>query len=246
MAAAGSIAGIVIGSFVAAATLRWPEGRSIVAGRSHCDYCNTALAPRDLVPIVSFIMLRGRCRHCLRPIAPRHLAIEFVAGVIGGVSLWTAPGLAGAAGAVFGWLLLALLVLDVEHFWLPNRLTLPLAALGLVAGIWLPPALADRIIGGVAGFASLTIIAAAYKALTGRIGLGGGDPRLLGAIGAWLGWIALPFVLLLAAVLGLALVGYDRFSGQIVTRHSRVPLGALLAAAAWGLWLAGPLTAWQR
>ena len=176
----------------------------------------------------------------------KRAAIECMAGVIGGVSLWAWPGAAGLSGAVFGWGLLTLLVLDAEHFWLPDRLTLPLAALGLALGVWLPPALADRAIGAVAGFASLAAIAAGYKAVTGRTGLGGGDPKLFAAIGAWLGWFALPFVLLLAAVLGFALIAHDRLSGRLVTRHSRVPLGALLAAAAWGLWLAGPITGWQR
>ncbi|NJC07129.1 prepilin peptidase [Polymorphobacter fuscus] len=143
-------------------------------------------------------------------------------------------------------MLLALLVLDVEYFWLPDRLTVPLAAMGLAAGIWLPPSVPDRLIGAAAGFASLAGIAYAYRVMTGRVGLGGGDPRLFAAIGAWLGWVALPFVLLLAASFGLALVAYDRLRGRAITRHSRIPLGALLAAAAWLLWVPGPFSVWER
>ncbi len=236
---AGLFAGLIIGSFIAALTMRWPLGRSITAGRSRCDHCNVVLAPRDLVPVISYIVLGGRCRQCARPIAPRHLAIEIVAGGIGVAAFWLHVDLAGLMSAVFGWVLLTLLVLDSEHFWLPDALTLPLAAAGLALGWWLTPSLQDRAIGAIAGFVSLWGIGRVYRAISGRNGMGGGDPKLFAAIGAWLGWLALPFVLLLAAMLGLALVGYDRASGRPVMRHSRVPLGALLAAAAWPFSLVG-------
>lgn len=240
----GIVAGLIIGSFIAALTARWPAGRSIAAGRSRCDHCDAVLTPRDLVPVISYLVLRGRCRHCHSLIAPRHLVIEIAGAGIGALALALHPDATGVAGAAFGWLLLALLVLDVEHLWLPDALTVPLLAAGLLAGLWLPPALFDRVIGAVAGFASLAGIAAGYKAATGRVGMGGGDPKLFGAIGAWLGWAVLPLVLLLAAVLGLALVLRDRLVGRAVGRQSRVPLGALLAAAAWCLWLVSPALQW--
>ncbi len=238
--AAGIGIGLAVGSFVAALTIRWPAGLSIAAGRSRCDHCGTVLAPRDLVPVASYLVLRGRCRHCGAGIAARHLAIELAAAAIGGVAFALHPDAGGVAGALFGWTLLALLVLDVEHLWLPDALTLPLVIAGMAAGIWLPPALADRAIGAAGGFASLAAIAFAYRVTTGRVGIGGGDPKLLAAIGAWLGWQALPLVLLAASLFGLALAGFDRLAGRAVTRHSEVPLGALLAAAAWAAWLAGP------
>jgi leader peptidase (prepilin peptidase)/N-methyltransferase len=240
-ALAGLCAGLIIGSFIAALTWRWPAGRSIVAGRSRCDHCDAPLSARDLVPVFSFLVLRGRCRQCGAAIAPRHLAIEVAAGLVGALALALQPGAAGVAGAGLGWALLALAILDVEHFWLPDRLTLPLLLTGLVAGVWLAPPLLDRAIGAGVGFAALAGIAAAYKARTGRDGLGGGDPRLFAAIGAWLGWAALPLVLLAAATLGLVLVGIDRLRGRPVTRHSRVAFGALLAVSAWPIWLVGPL-----
>ncbi len=238
VAALGLIAGLIFGSFIAALTQRWPQGRSIAAGRSRCDHCDTVLPARDLVPVISFIALRGRCRHCGAAIAPRHLGIEIAAAGIGVASLALHPDVAGLAIAGLGWALLLLVITDVEYFWLPDAVTLPLGLAGLAVG--LPPALSDRLIGAAAGFASLWLVAAAYKALTGRTGLGGGDPKLFAAIGAWLGWQLLPPVLLLAALLGLALVGYDRLSGRPVTRYSRVPLGAMLAAAAWPMALAAP------
>jgi leader peptidase (prepilin peptidase)/N-methyltransferase len=237
----GGLAGLIIGSFIAALTARWPQGRSIADGRSRCDSCHAVLGPSELVPVLSYLVQRGKCRHCGAAIQPRHLAIEIAAGGVGAAALAMHPGAYGVAGAVFGWALLALLVLDVEHMWLPDRLTLPLALGGLAATYALSMPLLDSLIGVAAGWASLAGIAKGYKALTGRTGMGGGDPKLFGAIGAWLGWVPLPFVLVFAAVLGLLLVLYDRLSGRPVTRYSRVPLGALLAAAAWPLWLAGPM-----
>ena len=236
------IAGLIIGSFIAALTWRWPQERSIVHGRSACDACGQVLMARDLVPLFSFLWLRGRCRHCGVAIAPRHVAIEVAASAIG-VTAWALhPDAHGIAGAIFGWALLALLVLDVEHLWLPDRLTLPLGLAGVAATLVLGRPLLDSLVGAAIGWASLAGIAALYKALTGRTGMGGGDPKLFAAIGAWLGWLALPLVLVLAAVLGLALAGYDRLSGRAVTRYSRVPLGAMLAAAAWPLWLGDVLS----
>jgi leader peptidase (prepilin peptidase)/N-methyltransferase len=237
----GGLAGLIIGSFIAALTSRRPQGRSIAAGRSCCDSCGAVLGPHELVPVISFIVQRGRCRHCGAAIPPRHLAIEIAAAGVGAASLALHPGAWGLAGAVFGWALLTLLVLDAEAMWLPDRLTIPLALAGLAATYALSMPITDSLIGAAAGWASLGGIAAAYKALTGRTGMGGGDPKLFAAIGAWLGWFLLPVVLVFAAMLGLLLVGYDRLSGRPVTRHSRVPFGALLAAAAWPLWLAGPL-----
>ncbi len=236
----GGLFGLAIGSFIAALTLRWPAGRAIAGGaRSACDACGTRLSARDLVPVASFVRLRGRCRHCGEAIAARHLWIELAAGGIGFLSLALYPDAAGAAGALFGWVLLALAVLDVEHFWLPDRLTLPLAGLGLVAGIWLAPGLVDRGIGAAVGYGGLALVAALYRAATGRHGMGGGDPRLMAAIGAWLGWTALPLVLLLGASLGLVLAALDRLRGRPVDRTTALPLGALLAVAAWPVWLAG-------
>ncbi len=231
------MAGLVFGSFIAALTQRWGEGRSIAHGRSACDSCAAPLRWFELLPVLSFALQRGRCRRCAARIPARHLAIELAAGLIGALALLAAPGAAGWAGAGFGWLLLALTVLDSEHFWLPDALTLPLLATGLAAGIWLEPSLAERAIGAAAGYASLAGIALGYRLLTRRDGMGGGDPKLLAGIGAWLGWPLLPFVVLAAALLGLTLALLDRLRGGEVGRLTRLPLGALLATAAFPAWL---------
>ena len=114
--------GAVLGSFIATLVIRWPEGRSVLKGRSHCDACDVALGPRDLVPLLSAALARGRCRSCAAVIDPRHWQIELAALGIGVLSGLAVPGYAGLAGAIFGWLLLALAALDIAEFWLPDRI----------------------------------------------------------------------------------------------------------------------------
>lgn len=241
LALAGALLGLLIGSYLATLTLRWPQGRTASTGRSACDGCARALAWYELVPLLSFAALRGRCRSCHARIARRHPIIEIAAAVIGAASLWMHPGVAGLLGAIFGWTLLTLAILDAEHFWLPDALTLPLLAAGLMLGFVADPSVVDRLIGAAAGFASLAGIGLAYRRIRGRRGLGGGDPKLFGAIGAWLGWQLLPFVLLLAALLGLISVAISLLRGRAPTGQTQVPFGAPLAVAAWALWLAAPV-----
>ena len=241
LALAGAVLGLLIGSYLATLTLRWPQGRATSTGRSACDGCARPLAWYELVPLLSFAALRGRCRTCAAPIDRRHPTIEAAAAIIGAASLWVYPDVTGLLGAIFGWALLTLAILDAEHFWLPDALTLPLLAAGLALGFVADPSLIDRLIGAAGGFASLAGIGIAYRSLRGRRGLGGGDPKLFGAIGAWLGWQALPFVLLLAALVGLISVAISLLRGRTPTAQTRVPFGAPLAVAAWAVWLVAPV-----
>ena len=237
--AALAVLGLLAGSFVAAMVVRWPAGRSVLRGRSQCDGCGGTLRPRDLVPLVSALALRGRCRDCGGAIDPVHGRIELAGAVIGAAAGFVAAGPAAFAGAVLGWLLLALAALDLRHWWLPDRLTVTLALAGLASGAaGVMPDLGERAIGGLAGFASLWLIGAGYRLLRGREGMGGGDPKLFGAIGLWLGWRMLPGVLLLASVLGLGWVAWRAIRGRRMGAADALPFGALLALAAYPAWLA--------
>ena len=140
--------------------------------------------------------------------------------------------------AILGWWLFLLAALDLEREWLPDRLTWPLLGAGLVAA-WggFGPPLESRLIGAAAGFASLFLIARLYRAMRGREGLGGGDPKLLAAVGAWLGWMQLPFVLVGAGLLGLAALLLRRLRGEAIAATDRLPLGTLMALAAWPIWI---------
>lgn len=234
--AAGGVLGLIAGSFLALLTWRWPQGLAI-SGRSRCDACGAVLGPLELVPILSFLAQRGRCRACGAAIAPRHLAIELAAAAIGAALLWRWPGMDGLALAVAGWWLLALIVLDAEHQWLPDALTLPLIPLGLLVP---GPPLPERLWGAGLGFAGLWLVGAVYRHWRGHDGLGGGDPKLLAGLGAMLGVWALPLLISAAAGVGLGLAGWDAMRGRTVTATTRLPFGALLAGVALiGLWI-GP------
>lgn len=233
----GAMSGLIAGSFIATLVIRWPQARGM-GGRSACDACGRVLGIRDLIPVLSWAFARGKCRTCGARIDWRHPAIEMLAALIGAVALFAQPGFEGAAGALFGWQLLALAALDVEHFWLPDWFTGVLAVSGLaigVAGIGVDRS--SRLIGGVAGFAVLFAIGWIYKRVRGRDGLGGGDPKLLGAIGCWLGWQALPYVLVGASMAGLLVAFGMMVRGRDVVATTRLPLGALMAVAAFPLWL---------
>ena len=143
---AGALLGLIAGSFIALVTWRWPQGRP-PTGRSTCDHCGAALGALELVPLLSFLWQRGRCRHCGAAIAPRHIGIELAAAAIGGALLWRVPGASGLLVALAGWWLLALIVLDAEHFWLPDLLTLPLIPLALLVP---GPPIAERLWGASA------------------------------------------------------------------------------------------------
>lgn len=229
--------GAVSGSFIATIAIRWPAGQSALAGRSMCDGCGRTLTALELVPLVSFVLLRGRCRTCGTRIAPGHIATELLGAGIGIVAGLVAPGWEGVAGAACGWVLLALGAIDLAVFWLPDALTAVLAVVALAGGVaGLGADLEARLIGGVAGFGVLWLTAAGYRRVRGRIGLGGGDPKLFGAIGLWLGWRALPQVLLIASVAGLAIVLVLALLGRRMMATDRLPLGTLLAGAAFLCW----------
>ncbi len=237
-AAAGLLLGLLAGSFLAAALIRWSEGRSLVRGRSHCDSCAAPLRAHELVPVLSFLAQSGRCRRCGAAIDRRHLAVELAAGMVGLVALLAHPLPLGLVTALLGWWLLLIALLDLERQWLPDRLTLPLIPLGLAAA-WggFGPPLPERLAGAAIGWAALVLIAWLYRRLRGRDGMGGGDPKLFAAIGAWVGAWQLPVILLAAGALGLAAMLLMRLRGEAVTAATRLPLGSLMALAAWPAWL---------
>jgi leader peptidase (prepilin peptidase)/N-methyltransferase len=225
--------GAASGSFLALVSLRYPRGEAFALGRSACSTCGRTLGPLDLVPILSFALLRGRCRTCKAPIERRYPVVEAMAAVIGAASALFIPGWQALAAALLGWWLLLLAMLDLEHYWLPNRLTYPLILFGLCAtALFTPALLLHHLTGAAVGFLLLWGVAALYRALRGRHGLGGGDAKLFAAAGAWLGWYDLPLVLLGAAGTALAasLVLHSRKPDFLA---KRLPFGTFLAPAIW-------------
>ncbi len=163
-----------------------------------------------------------------------------------GIGVWAALAqpspLAAVLTALLGWQLLLIAAIDAEHFCLPDQLTLPLLATGGLAAVLLDQtAPLDALIGAAAGFSALWLLAFVYRRLRGREGLGDGDPFLLAAGGAWVGWMGLPSVLLWASAAGLSLVGARLLVGNRVTATDRLPFGPCLAAGIWLTWMLGPL-----
>ena len=233
------LVGAVIGSFIGLLSLRLPMGEPVAMSRSRCSGCSRTLGAADLLPLLSFALFRGRCRTCASPIDRRYPLIELASLAIGVISALIYSNEQALAAAVLGWWLLLLALLDLEHFWLPDRLTYPLVALGLGSAAYSGiPALHDSAIGAAAGFLVFAGIALAYRRLRGREGLGGGDWKLFAAGGAWVGWAALPLILLAAAISGLlaALLLHSRKPDLLA---QQLPFGVFLAPAIWIVYLAG-------
>ncbi len=229
------------GSFLGVLVARLPRGetawRSVVTGRSACEACGHTLGARDLVPVLSFLALRGRCRFCAAPIARMHLWIEFASlGVAcSAMAFGERDGLLWA-GCALGWTLLALGWIDAACLRLPDALTLPLILAGLAEAAWLEPqGVNDRAMAAAAGYLFFRVLAWGYRRLRGREGLGQGDAKLLAAAGAWVGLAALPLVLLASSLAGLAWA----LRRGVPDGNVRVPFGPFLAAGIWAVWLAG-------
>lgn len=201
---------------------------------SCCPACRTPLRVRDNVPVISFLLLRGRCAHCGKPISRRYPIVEVLGAIIALflVSTLDAP-LAVFGAAVFSFALLALLFIDLEHYLLPDLVTLPLMWCGLlinIGGTFID--LPSAVIGAATGYLLLWSVFHLFRLVTGKEGLGYGDFKLVAAIGAWLGWQMLPLVILLASVVGAA-VGAVYLAASRRGRDHPIPFGPFLAGAGW-------------
>lgn len=239
LAVALGMAGLIVGSFLGLVSLRMPAGRDVVAGRSRCGGCDRALTWRDLVPVASYVSSRGRCRTCGSAIPGRYPVLELAAWAVGVWSALDATTIVGAVvSAVLGWQLLLIATVDLEHLWLPDRLTLPLLATGLMAAALIEPhTIAAATLGAIIGFVAMWSFGFVYRQLRGRDGLGGGDPILFAAGGAWVGWQDLPLSLLIASLAAISLLVARRMSGHAVTADYRASFGPPLAVGFWITWI---------
>ena len=231
-----------IGSFLGVVISRVEAPRDILWGRSACPHCGVRLAPRDLVPVVSWIAARGCCRHCTHALGLFYPAVELAALAIALWSAFLATGAAAWVSDLLGWALLALAVIDARHFLLPDFLTLPLVPLGLAANALLDPEnLPAAAIGAAVGFLAIIAIRQLYWWWRQREGIGLGDAKLLAAAGAWVGWPGLPSVVLIAALVALASTLIRHLPRGSLSPTERVPFGSSLCFGIWIVWLYGPL-----
>jgi leader peptidase (prepilin peptidase)/N-methyltransferase len=231
-----------VGSFVGVVSARFERPLTILFGRSACPGCRRPLGVPDLVPLLSWLVAGGCCRHCGGTISLRYPAIECAAIVIAAWAAAAAPAESLWASVVLGWGLLALVVTDLESYTLPDFLTLPLLIVGLgEAWGWGDTALADRGLGAFCGIGFILLVRFVYWRVRRVEGIGLGDAKLLGVAGAWIGWEGLPTVLFLAAVSALLVVPLRTRRFGKVSLTERVPFGAYLCFATWVVWLHGPL-----
>ena len=214
----------------------------LIRPRSRCPQCATPVSAHHNIPLLSYLLLAGRCAHCGVAIPRRYPLIEVLGGVMGGLAAWhfahgpdanTVLWLARALlGAVYGWSLLALAFIDLDTKLLPDSITQPLLWLGLACGFFglFAGDLASAVLGAMAGYLSLWLIYWLFKLVTGKEGMGYGDFKLLAAVGAWLGWQALPAVILISSVIGAA-VGITMIVTGLTKRSEPMPFGPFLAGA---------------
>jgi len=257
-----TVMSLAIGSFLNVVIHRLPKmlerqwrdelselnGQEVAAGprynlmvpRSACPACGHAIGALENVPLISYLALRGKCAGCKARISPRYPLVEALTGVLSGYIAWR-YGFTWQTLAllVFVWSMIALAFIDLDTFYLPDDITLPLVWAGLLAnmgGLFVD--LQSAVIGAIAGYLALWMVFWGYKLATGKDGMGYGDFKLLAAIGAWLGWKMLPVVILLSSLVG-AIVGISLI---VFARHGRnvpIPFGPYLVlggliALFWG------------
>jgi len=209
--------------------------------RSACPNCKAPITALQNIPVVSWLVLRGRCASCKAKISPRYPLVELATGVLSAWVAWHFGfGAPAACALLVTWTLIALTGIDIDHQLLPDNITLPLmwagllaaVAIGPVAGAALPVSPQDALIGAAAGYISLWLVFHAFKLVTGKEGMGYGDFKLFAALGAWLGWKVLPMVIVLSAATG-AVLGILMIVLRGRDRRAPMPFGPYLAAAGW-------------
>jgi leader peptidase (prepilin peptidase)/N-methyltransferase len=214
---------------------------SLSTPRSACPNCKAPITAWQNVPIVSWLVLRGRCASCKTKISVRYPLVELATGVLSAWVAWHFGfGMPAACALLVTWSLIALTGIDIDHQLLPDNITLPLMWAGLVAAVAIGPSLGaalpvspkDAVIGAAAGYLSLWLVFHAFKLVTGKEGMGYGDFKLFAALGAWLGWKLLPLVIILSAATG-AVLGISMIALRGRDRSAPMPFGPYLAAAGW-------------
>jgi len=205
---------------------------NLMVPRSACPHCGHQITALENIPVVSWLVLGGKCRKCKAPISPRYPVVELVTGLVSALLVWTfGSGLAGLGTLLFAYLLIAMTCIDYDTKLLPDDLTYPLLWAGLlinINGTFVP--LQDAVIGAAAGYLVLWAVYWLFKLVTGKEGMGYGDFKLLAALGAWLGWAMLPTIILLSSVVG-AFVGIGLIVVAKRGRDNPIPFGPYLAAA---------------
>jgi len=206
----------------------------IVFSRSRCTKCGHSIRASENIPLLSYILLGGKCSSCKARISPRYPLIELGTAVLFTLTIWHfGLNLQGLTALLLTAFLIALAGIDTDHQLLPDNMTIPLMWAGILISFWsVHTDLASSVIGAIAGYLVLWSIYHLFRLLTGKEGMGYGDFKLLAALGAWMGWQVLPLIILLSSVVG-AVVGLTLMGTGKLKRDKPMPFGPFIAAAGW-------------
>ena len=245
LAALLGLLGLVVGSFLNVCIYRLPRRESVNWPGSHCTSCNRALSWYENVPIISWLVLRGRCRTCGERVSAMYPLVELITGVLFVAGYWIygwTPML--AVRLAFACAMVVLFAIDLRHHLLPNVITVPGIAIGFLLSLFLPPGWKASLIGLLAGGGVLFAIAEGYYRLRGIEGLGMGDVKMLAMIGAFLGWKLMLLTLILASFAG-SLIGVGIIALGRGGMKAALPFGTFLAVGALTAAVVGdPLVEW--
>jgi leader peptidase (prepilin peptidase) / N-methyltransferase len=237
-----AVVGAALGSFLNVAILRWPAEESVIRPRSRCPGCGSAIAWYDNVPIMSWLILRGRCRACAQGISMQYPAVELTVALVWlGMALWQGPGLEAVRGSLLFTILLGIGIIDARHRIIPDQLSLGGALLGLGIAAWPGgfPFL-GALVGALAAFGLMWLVKLGGEAILRKPALGVGDIHMMAMIGAFLGLSGALLTILLGSVLGLLIgVPLAWLRGDLEALGTYLPLGTFLAMGAavsylWG------------
>jgi len=257
LASLGLLFGLLIGSFLNVVIYRYPkmmkhqwtvqsrewleieapEGEqppTLSKPASHCGNCKTPIKAWQNIPLISYAILRGRCASCKQKISLRYPFVELLTGLLSAAVVYHFGfSLQSVFGVLLTWVLVTLSFIDFDHKLLPDDFVLPTLWLGLVLSLW--PIFAtpkNAIVGAIAGYLSFWVVFQIFLRLTGKEGMGYGDFKLMGLLGAWLGWQYLPQIILISAVLG-SIVGLSMMAIQKADGKLAIPFGPYIAIAGW-------------
>lgn len=222
------------------------ETFNLCTPRSRCSHCQHQLSALDNIPLLSWLMLKGRCRYCQSKVSKRYPLVELSTAILSAILVWrfgASPHL--LAALIFTWLLICMTMIDIDHLLLPDNLTLSLLWIGLLINISdLFIALPDAVLGAAIGYGVLWSLYWAFKLTTGKEGMGYGDFKLLAALGAWFGWQAILPILLISSVIG-SIIGLSLMVSRRLSADRVLPFGPALAIAGWIYLIWGePLINW--
>ena len=233
--------GAIVGSFLNVCIVRLPKRESLIRPSSHCPHCNEPIRFYDNIPIISYILLAGKCRHCKNRISLRYPIVEGLTGLMT-VALFMryGPTVQFLLLLLFSGALIIITFIDLDHQIIPDVISVPGIPCGIGASLLIPMiSWTDSLLGILVGGGLLWLIAVGYRWITGREGMGGGDIKLLSMIGAWLGWKSIPFILLASSLIGLLIGGG---SGLLLRKglRTKIPFGPFLAIASLFYLFLGP------